>query len=72
MRGEVAGSTWRANFDWFVENDLNVVKVLEGKYDNNNGNGNNGGPPSKGSGRTAFQGDIFDKDGKYSGVYEKA
>lgn len=25
---------WKANFDWLFENDTNVVKVLEGRYDN--------------------------------------
>lgn len=30
---------WKASFDWFFENDMNMVKVLEGNYDNNkNGN----------------------------------
>ena len=33
LRGE--GPTgWKADFDWFIANDRNVVKVLEGKYDN--------------------------------------
>lgn len=26
---------WRASFDWFIENDKNITKVLEGNYDNN-------------------------------------
>jgi len=25
---------WKASFDWLIENDLNYVKVLEGKYGN--------------------------------------
>ena len=25
---------WRASFDWLIANDTNIVKVLEGKYDN--------------------------------------
>jgi len=25
---------WRASFDWIMANDTNIVKVLEGKYDN--------------------------------------
>jgi hypothetical protein len=25
---------WKANFDWMIDNDLNVIKILEGKYDN--------------------------------------
>ena len=25
---------WRADFDWLIKNDHNMVKVLEGKYDN--------------------------------------
>lgn len=24
---------WRASFDWFIENDENMLKVIEGKYD---------------------------------------
>ena len=27
-------SDWKANFDWFFENDNNLLKVLEGNYDN--------------------------------------
>jgi len=27
---------WKASFDWFIANDTNVLKVLEGKYDNAN------------------------------------
>lgn len=30
-RGEKPGSTWRANFDWFLKPDTHV-KVLEGRY----------------------------------------
>jgi hypothetical protein len=26
---------WRASFDWFIENQTNAYKVLEGKYDSN-------------------------------------
>ena len=26
---------WRANFDWFIANDTNVRRVLEGCYDSN-------------------------------------
>ena len=25
---------WRADFDWLIKNDHNIIKVLEGKYDN--------------------------------------
>jgi hypothetical protein len=28
------GGDWQPNFDWFLENDTNVWKVVEGKYDN--------------------------------------
>lgn len=24
---------WKGNFDWFIENDTNYLKILEGKYD---------------------------------------
>lgn len=34
LRGE-GSKGWRADFDWFISNDRNVVKVLEGKYDHN-------------------------------------
>ena len=32
LRGE-GPAGWKADFDWFIANDRNVVKVLEGKYD---------------------------------------
>jgi hypothetical protein len=32
LRGE-GPKGWKADFDWFIANDRNVVKVLEGKYD---------------------------------------
>jgi hypothetical protein len=32
LRGE-GSRGWRANFDWFVANHVNVYAVLEGKYD---------------------------------------
>ena len=32
---------WTASFDWIISNDNNYVKVLEGRYDNNNKNQNN-------------------------------
>ena len=28
---------WRADFDWFIANDTNIVAVIEGKYDRGNG-----------------------------------
>lgn len=34
---------WQADFDWLIKNDNNMVKVLEGKYDNKNGGNSNGG-----------------------------
>ncbi|HSW38068.1 MAG TPA: hypothetical protein VLL97_01085 [Acidobacteriota bacterium] len=45
LRGEGARG-WRASFDWFVANHVNVYAVLEGKYDGptpapTNGNGGN-------------------------------
>jgi len=27
--------SWKASFDWIIANQTNIVKVLEGKYDNN-------------------------------------
>ena len=43
LRGEGARG-WRASFDWFVANHVNIYAVLEGKYDgpaaaSNNGDG---------------------------------
>ena len=29
-----AGRNWKANFDWFFKNDENILKVIEGNYDN--------------------------------------
>ena len=26
--------SWRASFDWYIENDTNCLKAMEGKYDN--------------------------------------
>jgi hypothetical protein len=45
LRGE-GPRGWRASFDWFVANHVNIYAVLEGKYDGqparqNNGNGGN-------------------------------
>lgn len=31
--GSTGRSDWRADFDWLIENDTNMAKVLEGKYD---------------------------------------
>ena len=45
LRGE-GPRGWRASFDWFIANHVNIYAVLEGKYDGppagqNNGNGGN-------------------------------
>ncbi len=45
LRGE-GSRGWRASFDWFVANQVNIYAVLEGKYDGpaaapSNGNGEN-------------------------------
>ncbi len=47
LRGEGARG-WRASFDWFIANHLNVYAVIEGKYDgpataSQNGNGGSDG-----------------------------
>ena len=34
LTGNIEHSKWRADFDWFIENDTNCIKVLEGKYNN--------------------------------------
>ena len=33
-KGNVKNSTWKASFDFIIENDKNYLKILEGKYDN--------------------------------------
>jgi hypothetical protein len=42
LRGEGAHG-WRAGFDWFVANQLNIYAVLEGKYDGPAAGSKNGG-----------------------------
>lgn len=45
---------WKADFDWIVENDKNLLKVLEGKYDKGESNGaDKGGERSGGHGSGA-------------------
>lgn len=34
--GKTEKSSWIADWDWFMKNDTNIVKVLEGRYDNHN------------------------------------
>ena len=33
---------WKVDFDWLIKNDSNMLKVLEGKYDNRRGTNGNG------------------------------
>jgi hypothetical protein len=42
LRGEGARG-WRAGFDWFIANNLNIYAVLEGKYDGPAAGQNKGG-----------------------------
>jgi hypothetical protein len=42
LRGEGARG-WRAGFDWFVANQVNIYAVLEGKYDGPAAGSNHGG-----------------------------
>ena len=66
LRGEGARG-WRASFDWFVANQLNVYAVLEGKYDGpavasakarpNNGGGNDNASFDGGRSRRTSRGD---------------
>jgi hypothetical protein len=42
LRGEGARG-WRASFDWFVANQVNIYAVIEGKYDGPAAGPNNGG-----------------------------
>jgi hypothetical protein len=34
---------WQADFDWLIENDTNMTKVMEGKYGNGGNSGNGAG-----------------------------
>ncbi len=34
LTGNIKSTSWKADFDWFIENDNNCIKVLEGKYSN--------------------------------------
>ena len=36
LTGNLKNSNWKADLDWFIENDTNAIKVLEGKYSNKN------------------------------------
>jgi DNA-binding transcriptional regulator YhcF (GntR family) len=56
LRGE-GNRGWRASFDWFVANHVNVYAVLEGKYDSPSAGPNNGN-----GGSHAAAGDYFDCD----------
>jgi hypothetical protein len=47
LRGE-GERGWRASFDWFVANQVNIYKVLEGKYDHDNRSGPQPGRTSSG------------------------
>ena len=42
LRGEGARG-WRAGFDWFIANQVNIYAVLEGKYDGPAAGSNTGG-----------------------------
>ncbi len=56
LRGE-GNRGWRASFDWFVANHVNIYAVLEGKYDGQPA------PPTNGNGGShASTGDHFDCD----------
>jgi hypothetical protein len=48
LRGEGVHG-WRASFDWFVANQLNIYKVLEGKYDGPTAGPNHGGVNGNGT-----------------------
>ena len=56
LRGE-GNRGWRASFDWFVANHVNVYAVLEGKYDSPPA-----GPNIGNGGSHAAAGDYFDCD----------
>jgi hypothetical protein len=60
LRGE-GSRGWRASFDWFVGNHVNVYGVLEGKYDGNGGvhdHGSFNGRENRQPGRTS-RGDLL-------------
>jgi hypothetical protein len=48
LRGEGARG-WRAGFDWFIANNLNIYAVLEGKYDGPAAGSNQGSTNSNAS-----------------------
>lgn len=48
---------WRASFDWLMENDDNITKVLEGQYDNN-----------KSSPRSPYEQAWMEVEGELNGV----
>jgi len=54
LRGE-GPRGWRASFDWFVANHVNIYAVLEGKYD-----GPTAGQNNRNGGSDAGSGDYFD------------
>jgi hypothetical protein len=56
LRGEGARG-WRASFDWFVANNLNIYAVIEGNYD-----GPAAGPNNGSGGSHANGGEYFDCD----------
>jgi hypothetical protein len=56
LRGEGMRG-WRASFDWFVANHINIYAVLEGKYD-----GPAAAPTNGNGGSHAAAGDYFDCD----------
>jgi hypothetical protein len=60
LRGEGARG-WRAGFDWFIANQANVYKVLEGKYDGPAAGSNTGG---KNDDATFFGGGFRPHDGQ--------
>ena len=54
LRGEGARG-WRASFDWFVANNVNIYAVIEGKYD-----GPAAGPTNGNGGSNAISSADFD------------
>ncbi len=56
LRG--AGGGWKASFDWVFENSENWLKIMEGRYDNNNQKKSMGGYDGTGSRQGARRTDV--------------
>jgi len=63
LRGE-GRQGWKANLDWLIENETNIVRVLEGAYDGDPQGVNHG----NGIGNRKASGAVAGAPGKYAGL----